>query len=66
MEFHAIKDAQALFDVNYFGLMRVTQKFLPLLRQSKGRIINGMDKTRRAMTTRPPPSSIPSTPPHTP
>lgn len=40
MEFHAIKDAQALFDVNYFGLMRTTQKFLPLLRQSKGRIIN--------------------------
>lgn len=40
MEFHALKDAQAIFDVNYFGLMRVTQKFLPLLRQSKGRIIN--------------------------
>ena len=40
MEFHALKDAQAIFDVNYFGLMRVMQKFLPLLRQSKGRIIN--------------------------
>lgn len=40
VEFHALKDAQTIFDVNYFGLMRVTQKFLPLLRQSKGRIIN--------------------------
>jgi short-subunit dehydrogenase len=29
-----------VFDVNVFGLMRATQKFLPLLRQSKGRVIN--------------------------
>jgi NAD(P)-dependent dehydrogenase (short-subunit alcohol dehydrogenase family) len=31
---------QALFDVNVFGLIQTTQVFLPLLRKSKGRIIN--------------------------
>lgn len=28
------------FDVNYFGPLAVTKAFLPLLRQSKGRIVN--------------------------
>jgi NAD(P)-dependent dehydrogenase (short-subunit alcohol dehydrogenase family) len=27
-------------DVNYFGVVRITQKFLPLVRAHKGRIIN--------------------------
>ena len=31
---------QKNMDVNFFGTVRMTQKFLPLLRQSKGRIIN--------------------------
>ncbi|MDG0815414.1 SDR family oxidoreductase [Bdellovibrio svalbardensis] len=29
-----------LFDVNVFGLLRMTQVFLPLLRKTKGRVIN--------------------------
>ncbi|XP_067119269.1 short-chain dehydrogenase/reductase family 9C member 7-like [Centruroides vittatus] len=29
-----------LFNVNVFGMVRVTQEFLPLLRKSKGRIVN--------------------------
>lgn len=29
-----------IFEVNFFGLIEVTQKFLPLIRESKGRIIN--------------------------
>lgn len=29
-----------VMDVNFFGMMEVTQQFLPLLRKSKGRIIN--------------------------
>lgn len=28
------------FEVNYFGLIAMTQKFLPLIRQTKGRVIN--------------------------
>lgn len=36
-----IDEAKALFDVNFFGLMRVTQAVLPCMRQQKsGRIIN--------------------------
>ena len=30
----------AVFEVNYFGVVAMTQKFLPLIRASKGRIIN--------------------------
>ncbi len=40
MEYHSVKDAQQIFEVNVWGLVRATQKFLPLLRQSKGRVIN--------------------------
>jgi|TARA_B110000208_G_scaffold16037_2_gene19234 NAD(P)-dependent dehydrogenase (short-subunit alcohol dehydrogenase family) len=29
-----------VFDVNYFGVLAVTQAFLPLLRKSQGRIVN--------------------------
>jgi NADP-dependent 3-hydroxy acid dehydrogenase YdfG len=35
-----IKEAQEMFDVNFFGVMRVTQAVLPIMRaQKKGRII---------------------------
>ncbi len=30
----------AVMEVNYFGVVTITQKFLPLIRQHKGRIIN--------------------------
>jgi NAD(P)-dependent dehydrogenase (short-subunit alcohol dehydrogenase family) len=30
----------AVMEVNYFGVVAITQKFLPLIRQHKGRIIN--------------------------
>ncbi len=29
-----------MFEVNYFGAVAITQKFLPLIRQYKGRILN--------------------------
>ena len=32
----SVADIQAMFDVNVFGAVRVTQAFLPLLRKSKG------------------------------
>lgn len=35
-----IKDIQAVLDVNLYGVIRVTKAFLPLIRKSKGRIIN--------------------------
>ena len=35
-----IDDATALMNVNYLGTLRVTKAFLPLLKASKGRIIN--------------------------
>lgn len=35
-----IEDVEYAFNVNVFGIFRVTKKFLPLLRAAKGRIIN--------------------------
>jgi len=32
--------AHALFEVNVWGAIRVSQKFLPLIRESKGRVVN--------------------------
>jgi short-subunit dehydrogenase len=39
VEFHTIEDAKKLFEVNFFGVLRLTQLVLPLLRESKGRIV---------------------------
>lgn len=40
VESNSIPQAKALFDVNYFGAMRITQEVLPWMRkQEKGRII---------------------------
>jgi NAD(P)-dependent dehydrogenase (short-subunit alcohol dehydrogenase family) len=38
-EFLPIDDSKRLFDINFFGVMDLTQVTLPLLRESKGRLI---------------------------
>ncbi|MCB0355653.1 MAG: SDR family oxidoreductase [Bdellovibrionales bacterium] len=40
IELQSLEDWQKLFAVNLFGAVEVTKTFLPLLRQSKGRIVN--------------------------
>ena len=39
VELHELEDARALFDVNVFGALRLTQAALPLLRASRGRVV---------------------------
>ena len=39
VEFHTIDDVKYLFETNLFGVLDLCQLYLPLLRQSKGRII---------------------------
>lgn len=38
-EFHDMEDIYRVFDTNVFGMMHLTQLCLPLLRQSKGRVV---------------------------
>lgn len=40
LETSSVADVRSQFEVNVFGLLAVTQAFLPLLRQSQGRIVN--------------------------
>ena len=40
LEFVPLDELRWLFEVNVFGLLAVTQAFLPLLRQRRGRIVN--------------------------
>ena len=40
LEFVPIDSLRCLFEVNVFGLLAVTQAFLPLVRQARGRIVN--------------------------
>jgi NAD(P)-dependent dehydrogenase (short-subunit alcohol dehydrogenase family) len=40
VEFVPVQELRQQFDVNVFGLVDVTQTFIPLLRKAKGRIIN--------------------------
>ena len=40
IEMADLDEARALFEVNFFGSLAVTQAFLPLLRTSRGRIVN--------------------------
>jgi len=39
-EFTPIETHKQVMDVNYFGVVMMTLKFLPLLKKSKGRVIN--------------------------
>ncbi len=36
----SLDEWRKVFDVNLFGMVEMTQKFLPLIRQTKGRVIN--------------------------
>lgn len=40
LEFLSIEDLRKQFEINVFGHIAVTQAFLPLLRKSRGRVIN--------------------------
>jgi len=40
LEYAELDDLQKIFDINVFGQMAVTQAFLPMLRQARGRIVN--------------------------
>lgn len=40
LEFIPLEELRWIFEVNVFGLMAVTQTFLPLIRQGRGRIVN--------------------------
>jgi NAD(P)-dependent dehydrogenase (short-subunit alcohol dehydrogenase family) len=40
IEWGQMSDYHNVFEVNVFGLVRVTRAFLPLIRQNKGRVIN--------------------------
>ena len=40
IEMLAMDQVQRCVDVNLFGMIRVTKAFLPLVRRSRGRIIN--------------------------
>ena len=40
VEFLDVNEARAEFEVNFFGVITVTQSFLPLLRAAHGRIVN--------------------------
>src|SRR5215475_13828124 len=40
LETSSVAEARSQFEVNVIGLLAVTQAFLPLLRQSRGRIVN--------------------------
>lgn len=40
MEYLPIEAFEDVMDVNVTGIIRVTQAFLPLLRQRRGRIVN--------------------------
>lgn len=40
VEWGSISEINELFEVNIIGVIKTTRKFLPLLRESKGRVIN--------------------------
>lgn len=38
-ELHSVQDAKAMFEVNFFGMMHLTQLCLPSLRANQGRVV---------------------------
>jgi NAD(P)-dependent dehydrogenase (short-subunit alcohol dehydrogenase family) len=40
LEFASLEELRCLFEVNVFGLLAITQTFLPLLRLARGRLVN--------------------------
>ena len=39
-EWRPIEDMKKIFDVNVWGVLAVTKTFLPLLKKTRGRIVN--------------------------
>lgn len=52
VEFHDLDDVQALYDINVFGMLRITQMLLPLLRQYQGRVVQISSLNGRIATPR--------------
>jgi short-subunit dehydrogenase len=50
MEFVSIDRVKELFEINVFGLMRLTQVCLPFLRRTKGRVVNISSIAGRTVT----------------
>lgn len=50
LEFVPLEELRALFEVNVFGALAVTQAFLPLLRRAKGRVVNISSFTATSIT----------------
>jgi NAD(P)-dependent dehydrogenase (short-subunit alcohol dehydrogenase family) len=50
LELHALDDARLMFDVNYFGMMHLTQLCLPSLRANGGRVVQLSSVTGRFAT----------------
>ena len=50
LEFVPLTECRRLYDINVFGLLAVTQAFLPLLRQAQGRIVNVSSITALVVT----------------
>ena len=50
LEFVPLAEVQRLYDTNVFGLLAVTQAFLPLIRRTQGRIINVSSVTALMVT----------------
>ena len=40
LEFYPLDEVRKMYEVNLFGVLAVTQAFLPMLRQARGRIVN--------------------------
>ena len=40
IEHLSVDDWRALFEVNFFGNLRITKAFLPILRRDRGRVVN--------------------------
>lgn len=52
VEFHDMTDVQSLYDINVFGMLRITQMLLPLLREHKGRVVQISSLNGRIATAR--------------
>ena len=47
----SVDDYSKMMEVNFFGVVRMTRMFLPLIRKSKGRVVNVASQAARTSTT---------------